>query len=244
MHSGARAEEASEKIDTQFIFGFTSGADVGELGENELEHETIVLQGKRAGSYIGLSDQLRAEFVPIQNFRFEFGVPIAYYDIAEVPGLDNLHHGGFDGIVDNARYKLLDRERSSISLTLGLEPHWARIDENSGLPVVNYGGEASIAVDAMLLKVRVFGAINLVYDPEVTRQGETLAWQRVATLGLFTSITTQIQPGAFLGAEHATFANTMRSILRRSLAMLSSSARQCSYGFQRVWQSPGHGTSK
>jgi hypothetical protein len=35
-----------------------------ELGENEIEHETIVLQGKRGGSYVGLSDQLRAEFVP------------------------------------------------------------------------------------------------------------------------------------------------------------------------------------
>ena len=35
-----------------------------ELGEKESEHETIVLQGKRGGSYVGLTDQLRAEFVP------------------------------------------------------------------------------------------------------------------------------------------------------------------------------------
>ena len=28
-------------VDTQFIFGFTQGADVGELGEKEIESETV-----------------------------------------------------------------------------------------------------------------------------------------------------------------------------------------------------------
>jgi hypothetical protein len=122
MHAGVRAEEAPEKIDTQFIFGFTSRADVGELGEKEVEHATIVLHRRRGASYVGLSDQLRAEFVPVRNFRFEFGVPVAYYDVAGVPGLENLHRGGFDGAVASARYKLLDRERSPIALTLGVNP--------------------------------------------------------------------------------------------------------------------------
>ena len=39
MHA-VHAAEVTEEIDTQFMFGFTSGADVGELGEKELEHET------------------------------------------------------------------------------------------------------------------------------------------------------------------------------------------------------------
>jgi Fatty acid desaturase len=98
MHSGARAEEALERIDTQFIFGFTSGADVGELGEKEIEHETIGRFGKRSGSYVGLSDQLLAKFVPVKDFRFEIGLPFAYYDIAGVPGLDDIHRGAFDGL--------------------------------------------------------------------------------------------------------------------------------------------------
>lgn len=38
---------AGESIDTQFIFGFTSGADVGELGDKEIEHQTIAQFGKQ-----------------------------------------------------------------------------------------------------------------------------------------------------------------------------------------------------
>jgi len=59
MLAGVRAEEVPEKIDTQFILGFTSGADVGELGEKQLEPERIILQGKRSsGCPISLGPSL------------------------------------------------------------------------------------------------------------------------------------------------------------------------------------------
>jgi len=105
---------------------------VGELGEKEIEHETIARLGKRGGSYVGLSDQTRAEFVPVQNLRLELGLPIVYYDIVGVSGFDDMRRGAVDGIVLSARYKLLDREHSPFALTLGVEPHWARTDEISG----------------------------------------------------------------------------------------------------------------
>jgi hypothetical protein len=44
------------EVDTQFIFGFTQGADVGEVGEREIEHQTIGHLGKRDGSYAALTD--------------------------------------------------------------------------------------------------------------------------------------------------------------------------------------------
>ena len=48
----------------------------------------------------------------------------------------------------------------------------------------------------------MFGVINLIYEPEITRQKGMATWQRKTTLGLFTSIATAIQPpGVFLGAE-------------------------------------------
>jgi hypothetical protein len=190
---GAYAEQES---DTQFIFGFTAGADVGELGEKEIEHETIGLIGKRGGSYLGLTDEELAEFVPVKNFRFEIGLPFAYYDIAGVPGFDDVHRGAFDGLSFSARYKLLDREHSPFALTVGIEPHWLRVDENSGERVENYGGEISLAADMAIVKDRVFGAIKLIYDPEVTRLQGTGVWQREATLGFLAAITTQV-----LGAE-------------------------------------------
>ena len=66
----------------------------------------------------------------------------------------------------SARYKLLDRERSPFALALGIEPHWSRVEENSGKRVENYGGELSIAADTAIVKDRVLGAINIIYDPK------------------------------------------------------------------------------
>jgi hypothetical protein len=201
----AHAEEVDKKgekeIDTEFIFGFTAGADVGEVGEKELEHQTITRFGKRDGSYTALSDQLRAEFVPVANFRFEIGVPVAFHHIVGVTGLDDRRQAAFDGLFSEFRYRLLDREHAPFALTVGAEPHWGRVDETSGEPVDNYGGELSIAVDRELIKDRVFGALNFVYDPEVTRSRVTGLWQRDATVGVLGSVTTQVWAGTFVGAE-------------------------------------------
>ena len=94
-----RAESAArEAIDTQFIFGFTSGADVGELGDKEIEHQTIAKFGKRDGSYAAVADELRYETSPIENFRFEFGPILSFYDIIGVTGLDDRRQGSLDGL--------------------------------------------------------------------------------------------------------------------------------------------------
>jgi hypothetical protein len=194
------AADAGE-VDTQFIFGFTQGADVGEVGEREIEHQTIARLSKRDGAYTALSDQLRYEVAPVENFRVEFGAPVSYFRIANVPGLDDRRQWAFDGLVSEFRYRLLDRERTGVGLTIGVEPHWSRTDEISGEPVANYGGDLSLALDKELIEDRVYAALNVVYDPEVTRFRFDGAWERQATLGTFVAVTAQILPDAFFGAE-------------------------------------------
>jgi hypothetical protein len=205
--SHARAEEADkggetkERIDTQFIFGFTMGAGVGELGERELEHQTAAQWSKRAGNYGAMTDQLRFETSPAPNFRFEIGAPITYYNIAGVPGFDDRNQATFNGIVTEFRYRLFDRDHAPFALTLGAEPHWTRTDETRGERVDNYGGELSVALDKDLVRDRVFAAVNFIYDPEVTRSWAAGQWERDSTLSVSTAITTQVSPGAFVGAE-------------------------------------------
>lgn len=206
---GARAEETENKkdaktekaVDTEFIFGFTAGADVGEIGEREIESGTTAGWGKRAGPYAAVFNQLTLELVPFENFRFEIGVPVAFHRVAGVPGLDDRQQAAFNGVSTEFRYKLLDGERGPFSFTVAAEPHWGRVDETSGEPVDNYGSQFSILVDKELIKDRLFGALNAVYDPEVTRSRVTGDWQRSSTFGLFASVTTQLQDGVFFGAE-------------------------------------------
>jgi hypothetical protein len=59
----------------------------------------MLVQGKRGGSYFGLSDQLRAGFVPVQNFRFEFASgarqALALYAICGMRRVTLLRWGAF-----------------------------------------------------------------------------------------------------------------------------------------------------
>lgn len=193
----ARAAE----VDTQFIFGFTKGADVGELGEREIEFESVGRFGKQDGAYTALANQLRAEFTPTENLHFEIGLPVTYHNIAGVTGLDDRQQGAFNGVSFETRYRLLDRDHAPFGLTIGAEPHWARVDDISGEAVTNYGSEFSISADKELIDNRIFGALNLIYDPELTRPRFTSIWDRQATFGISGAVTMQVQPRIFFGAE-------------------------------------------
>jgi hypothetical protein len=59
--SQTAAEENREReVDTEFLFGFTAGADVGEVGERAIDNRATTRLGKRDGSYIAIADQLKA----------------------------------------------------------------------------------------------------------------------------------------------------------------------------------------
>src|ERR1700748_3801371 len=81
----ARAEEG---IDTEHIYGFTIGTDVGDRGEREFQSETTGRFSKNGGSYQAYGQQLELEFVPITNFRIEVGTTLAAHNIASCPALD------------------------------------------------------------------------------------------------------------------------------------------------------------
>jgi hypothetical protein len=62
LASHARADEdaapaKARDIDTQFIFGWTQGADVGEADEHELEFQNDIFVSKRAGRYAAVQSQ-------------------------------------------------------------------------------------------------------------------------------------------------------------------------------------------
>src|SRR6516165_3666135 len=76
----------AESIDTEHIYGFMIGTDVGELGEREFQSETTGRFGKDGGTYQAAGQELELEFVPIRNFRIEVGALLAAHNIESVPG--------------------------------------------------------------------------------------------------------------------------------------------------------------
>ena len=74
-------------IETEHLFAFTIGSDVGEVGERELEGSATSRFGKQTGSYNAASGTMSVEYVPIPNLRTELTGALGSYDIAGVGGL-------------------------------------------------------------------------------------------------------------------------------------------------------------
>jgi hypothetical protein len=189
------------QIDTEHLFGFTIGTDLGDVGEKEVEAGTTTRLGKRSGSYTALSQTLSFEYTPTPNLRLEATAASAYHDIAGVPGLDDRRQGAFEGLSFDVRYRLLDRARAPFGLLINIEPHWGRVDETSGEPVDRHCVDLTLAADKELVPNRIVAAFNLLYMPEVSRSRIDATWSRESTAGVATALMVQVRPGIFVGTE-------------------------------------------
>ena len=79
----------AEGIDTEHLFGFMIGSDVGSAGEREFQSQTTGRFSKSGGNYRAISQDLELEIVPAQNFRIEMGSSFASHDINDVPGFED-----------------------------------------------------------------------------------------------------------------------------------------------------------
>src|ERR1700753_1740116 len=84
-------------IDTEHIYGFMIGSDVGQAGEREFQTTSTGRFSRQAGKFQALDQQLEMEFVPFRNFRIEVGTTFAAYDIASGPGLLDRNQAGWQG---------------------------------------------------------------------------------------------------------------------------------------------------
>ena len=61
--------------------------------------------------------------------------------------------------------------------------------------------EFTLAADRELIKDRLFGAINLIYEPEWVRVSATGAVERESTIGASLALMAQVMPSVFVGGE-------------------------------------------
>ena len=199
---GARAEDNSfQELETKYIFGgFTVGSSIDEEGEKAFEPETEADFGKRGGRYTATETELEYEFTPTQYLQIELGPTVSYYNIQNVPGLDNSNFAAINGFEANFRPIIIDRGPSGVAITGSIEPEFHSRDETSGAKVVNYGLETKLEADAELIKNRLFLGFNLLYEPETTR-ADLGIWQKKSTFGVSSAVAFQIVPNVVVGAD-------------------------------------------
>ena len=198
--AGKRADKTGE-VDTEHMFGFTEGSDIGEAGEKELETDSTGRFGKLGGSYNTVATALEAKYSFSDRFRLSAVATVAYYDITGVNAIDDRRQAALQSVSFDARFRLLDREHAPFGLTLSVEPHRGFADETGGEPADQYGAEFRVLADRELIPGRLFAAFNVSYEPEQTRlraSGETL---RESMLGIGAALAMQLMPNVFIGAE-------------------------------------------
>lgn len=192
---------AEEGFDTEHIFGFIIGTDVGNRGEREFQSETTGRFGKSGGTYRALGQQFEVEVVPVPNIRIQAGSTFALHDVAGVPDLDNRRQFEFQDFSLDLRYRLLGREAAPFGLTVAAETHGERIDETTGARTRSYGTDFTLAVDREIIPNIAIGALNLIYEPEWTRFEATGWSEETSTVGAAAAAMVRISPNILLGGE-------------------------------------------
>jgi hypothetical protein len=145
------ANGRTEPIDTEHLFAFTIGSDVGEVGEKEVEGSVTGRFAKQSGTYVAGTSTLSVEYVPIPNLRTELTGVVNAYDITGVSGLLDQRYTAFGGLGADIRYRLLDRATAPFGLAIGAEARYLRLYDGSGFD--NLAGEGFFAGPTIYFKL-------------------------------------------------------------------------------------------
>ena len=193
--------QAEESFDTEHIFGFMIGTDVGNLGEREFQSQTTGRFGKGGGTYRAVGQEVEIELVPVPNFRIEVGGTVALHDVTGVPDIVDRRQLNFQGFSLDLRYRLLDRETAPFGMTIAAESHGDRIDETTGAKGRSYGTDFRLAFDREIIPNFAIGAINLIYQPEWTRFEISDLSEKSLTIGAAFGGMVRVRPNVLIGGE-------------------------------------------
>src|SRR5687767_8194239 len=173
---GQRAQ-ANEEEDTEHVFGFTEGSDIGNKGELEGELDTVGRAGKRT-RYAVSSTAFRLKYSPLDEVRITPAVAVSRHDIAASADLDGRRQWAFEGVGVEFKYQALNHNTAPFGLTLGIAPGWGTINPASGERADVYGIDFSVVMDRELVEGRLYGGLNFFYEPEWSRTRASGEWQR------------------------------------------------------------------
>jgi hypothetical protein len=197
LPTGAFADD----IDTEHLFGFMIGTDVGNVGEREFQSQTTGRFAKSGGRYRAAGQEFELEFVPVRNFRIEIGSAFAGHDIRAVPGLEDRRQAAWQGASVDLRYRFLNRDSAPFGLTFAVESQFSRLDDTSGAAVRNFETEFRLAFDRELIPNTAVAAVNLIYQPEWTRFLVTGTAEQDSTVGIALGAMLRIRSAVLIGGE-------------------------------------------
>ena len=197
----AAALPARADVDSEHMFGFTEGTDIGAAFQPEGEFEVVGRLGRTDGTYSALSATASLKYPLSNSFRLAPAITFTRFDIAGVPGFENRNVIGLERLALEFRWRPFDRKNSLFGLTFVATPFVGFIDELTGKPGDSWGGTFIAAADRALIPDRLFAALNLTYDLGRARDYATGLIEDGSELGFSAAATTRLMGGIYLGGE-------------------------------------------
>ena len=191
----------AEGIDTEHLFGFMIGTDVGNVGERELQSQTNGRFCQEWRNVPGGRPGVRTGIRARQEFSGGDGNHLCIPLHPRRSGFEDRRQSSWEGVSIDLRYRFLERDEAPFGFTFAVENHASRVDETTAAAVRSYGTEFTAAFDRELIPNVVVAALNLTYQPEWTRIIGTGAAEQESTIGAALGLMVQWRPGFFLGGE-------------------------------------------
>jgi hypothetical protein len=192
--------DRTERLDTEHLFGFVEGADIGARGEKEFMIDSTMRAGK-SGAFTNTASDFEIKYTAFDNVRISTVATAAWYDIGGVAGMEDTRRAALQSLSADARFRVLDRERAPFGLTVSISPHWGFFDETSGVRASHFGGEIQVLADRELVRDRLAGAINLLFSNDRVRFHASDDLEKESLLGAGAALAAQIRPDVWIGGE-------------------------------------------
>ena len=191
-----------DEVDTEHIFGFAEGSDIGKKGEREIENVNIGSFGKAAGAYNNVDTEVSFRYGVTDRLRLSIGTLTDYYAIESVPTFTNRTATTFSGVIGEARYNLVNDAMQSYGLSLSFNPAYRQFDPTSGAQENNYAFPLTLLFNKTLIPDKFYAAVNLVYTPAFfTIPGGASGTEHDNGFAAIAAATFAVSKTIFVGAE-------------------------------------------
>jgi hypothetical protein len=197
----AAALPARADVDSEHLFGFTEGTDIGTPFLPEGELETIGRFGRNGGNYSALSATASLKYPLTDWFRVAPSITFTRFDISGVTDFEDRNVIALERLALEFRWRPFDREKSLFGLTFVATPFVGFIDDVTGAPGDAWGGTFIVVADQAVIADRLYLAVNLSCDFDRVRDYATGLMADGSELGLNVAAAARLFDGIYLGGE-------------------------------------------
>jgi hypothetical protein len=194
----AQEKQAGSNVDSEHIFGFTEGADIGDKGESELESITVGRLGKQGGFSV-LTNETSYRYGVEQSFRASVGTVTDYYSVHDTPGFLDRTGLRYSGLTSEFRWQFSEHDRAPIGLTLSFAPTWRSVNDPTPGQGQAYTLPVSLLADHVFIPNQLYAAVNVSVAP--TFSSVAGLWQSTRPFELSAALAGALGDRIFLGGE-------------------------------------------